>query len=258
MLRAAPLSSCSRRAVVLSVSGALRNNKRGRVQAPRSLALSHPTPVRGASSRNNNVGTLMALPPCAAARSRRRQVHVQRRVRVVPRAMAGGGGGGGLIPLVLIVLILFTPVGKAILDLSALLFFAPLVLLPLGFLGLQFWAKQNVVTGDCPVCGSNVSGVKNQDFPCLSCGTVLTTESDGTFRRKNPTFDPSGSQSASSPFSSSGSPGGSTSQANASSASSRTGGPAQEPGTGRKTWKGGGKGGAGGQTVDVDADVIDI
>ena len=169
-------------------------------------------------------------------------MHVQRRVRVVPRAMAGGGGGGGgLIPLVLIVLILFTPVGKAILDLSALLFFAPLVLLPLGFLGLQFWAKQNVVTGDCPVCGSNVSGVKNQDFPCLSCGTVLTTESDGTFRRKNPTFDPSGSQSASSPFSSSGSPGGSASQANASSASSRTGGPAQEPGTGRKTWKGGGK-----------------
>lgn len=153
-------------------------------------------------------------------------------------AFRGGGGGAGLVPLVLFTLVLFSPVGKAILDLGifvvGLSFFLPF----LAFAGLNWYAKLNTFQAPCPVCGVNVTGFKNGETPCLSCGTVLVAEDDGTsFRRKTPSFDGgAASSSGPRPFSSSG--------------SSRPGG--RSPTTGRRSFSEGR-----GTSIDVDADVTD-
>lgn len=52
----------------------------------------------------------------------------------------------------------------------------------LGFFGLRFWLRRNLVQGACPVCSTGVTGIKGAETRCLNCGTVLYTEADGFSR----------------------------------------------------------------------------
>jgi hypothetical protein len=52
----------------------------------------------------------------------------------------------------------------------------------LGFLGLRFWLRRNLVQGACPVCSAELTGIKGAETTCLSCGTSLRVEADGFSR----------------------------------------------------------------------------
>jgi hypothetical protein len=67
---------------------------------------------------------------------------------------------------------------KSLAVLVVLLVAAPV----LGFIGLRFWLRRNLVQGPCPVCSTNLSGIKGAETRCLNCGTPLHTELDGFSR----------------------------------------------------------------------------
>jgi hypothetical protein len=52
----------------------------------------------------------------------------------------------------------------------------------LGFIGLRFWLRRNLVRGPCPVCATTVTGIKGAETVCLNCGTPLLTEANGFSR----------------------------------------------------------------------------
>ena len=52
----------------------------------------------------------------------------------------------------------------------------------LGFVGLRFWLRRNLVQGPCPVCSSALTGIKGAETACLSCGTPLRADADGFSR----------------------------------------------------------------------------
>lgn len=52
----------------------------------------------------------------------------------------------------------------------------------LGFVGLRFWLRRNLVQGPCPVCNSALTGIKGAETACLSCGTPLRADADGFSR----------------------------------------------------------------------------
>ncbi|HSM82056.1 MAG TPA: hypothetical protein VLS96_10230 [Nodosilinea sp.] len=52
----------------------------------------------------------------------------------------------------------------------------------LGFIGLRFWLRRNLVQGPCPVCATDLTGIKGAETRCLNCGTPLRTEAEGFAR----------------------------------------------------------------------------
>ena len=57
------------------------------------------------------------------------------------------------------------------------------VLVPIvGFFGLKWWVTKNLVEGDCPVCGAELTGIKGTQIPCSNCGEPLQVGA-GTFTR---------------------------------------------------------------------------
>ena len=57
------------------------------------------------------------------------------------------------------------------------------VLVPIvGFFGLKWWVTKNLVEGDCPVCGAELTGIKGTQIPCSNCGELLQVGA-GTFTR---------------------------------------------------------------------------
>lgn len=51
-----------------------------------------------------------------------------------------------------------------------------------GFFILKWWLTKNVVEGDCPVCGAELTGIKGTQIPCNNCGEPLQVGA-GTFTR---------------------------------------------------------------------------
>lgn len=67
---------------------------------------------------------------------------------------------------------------KSLAVLVVLLLAAPV----LGFIGLRFWLRRNLVQAACPVCSTPLTGIKGADTRCLNCGTPLHAEIDGFSR----------------------------------------------------------------------------
>jgi hypothetical protein len=85
--------------------------------------------------------------------------------------------------LVLIVWILgATSLGSFVV--KSLLFVIGLVtVLPVvGFFGLQWWLRSNLVQSQCPVCQHELSGFTGQPTQCPNCGEALRAEA-GQFKR---------------------------------------------------------------------------
>lgn len=70
---------------------------------------------------------------------------------------------------------------KFSLGLIAFIVLAPVV----GFVALRWWLQRNLVEGHCPVCDANLTGLKQYDLQCQSCGEALTIR-NGQFERKTP------------------------------------------------------------------------
>ncbi len=61
------------------------------------------------------------------------------------------------------------------------LLFTPVI----AFVGLQWWLKRNLIQDNCPVCDYELTGLKNSQFQCPSCGEPLAVE-NGKFMRITP------------------------------------------------------------------------
>lgn len=67
---------------------------------------------------------------------------------------------------------------KSFFILIALLLLAPIV----GYIGLRWWLKRNMLTAECPVCHSETVGLRNSQFNCLSCGEPLKFDNEQLVR----------------------------------------------------------------------------
>lgn len=91
------------------------------------------------------------------------------------------GASRWLLPLFIIWLLGAVGLGwlvKSLLFLFGLLLITPVI----GFFGLRWWLKRNLVQGDCPVCGYEVVGLNQAEFRCPSCSEPLKVE-HGRFER---------------------------------------------------------------------------
>jgi Zn finger protein HypA/HybF involved in hydrogenase expression len=107
-------------------------------------------------------------------------------VNNVPKFVSLNESGLGCALTVLLVSLLLGAVGlgwvvNSVLILLALLAVAPI----LGFLGLRWWMKRNLVESDCPVCGYEFTSFKGSECRCPSCGESLRVI-EGKFERISP------------------------------------------------------------------------
>jgi predicted RNA-binding Zn-ribbon protein involved in translation (DUF1610 family) len=62
---------------------------------------------------------------------------------------------------------------------SLLIIFGLLLFLPVvAFLGFRWWLARNLVTGQCPVCGYELTGVNNTQLQCTNCGEQLSLKNN--------------------------------------------------------------------------------
>jgi hypothetical protein len=85
--------------------------------------------------------------------------------------------------LLLIVWVLgATSLGKFVFE-SVLFVIVLLTLVPVvGFFGLQWWVKSNLVQDACPVCHTEFSGLNGQSTQCPNCGEGVQVTA-GKFKR---------------------------------------------------------------------------
>jgi energy-coupling factor transporter transmembrane protein EcfT len=43
----------------------------------------------------------------------------------------------------------------------------------IGWFGLQWWMRQNLVQGNCPVCQQELTGINGQTIACSNCASEL-------------------------------------------------------------------------------------
>jgi hypothetical protein len=92
-----------------------------------------------------------------------------------------GAGFRQIVWIVLILSVLGTAGGFIFKALSVL--FVLFVIVPVvGFFGLQWWLRSQLVTDECPVCHHGFSGLAGQVAECPSCGEALQIATDG-FKR---------------------------------------------------------------------------
>ncbi len=67
-----------------------------------------------------------------------------------------------------------------------LILLAIVIILPIvGWFGLQWWLRRNVVEAPCPVCGYEFTGFQGANCVCPSCNEPLQVE-QGQFKRFTP------------------------------------------------------------------------
>jgi predicted RNA-binding Zn-ribbon protein involved in translation (DUF1610 family) len=54
-----------------------------------------------------------------------------------------------------------------------------------GYIGMRWWLQNNLVANHCPVCGTELTGLKNSRLSCPSCGEQLSVK-NGEFDRFTP------------------------------------------------------------------------
>ncbi|NEQ45000.1 MAG: hypothetical protein F6K00_16135 [Leptolyngbya sp. SIOISBB] len=67
---------------------------------------------------------------------------------------------------------------KSIFALLVLILAAPVI----GFFGFRWWLKRNLIEGNCPVCDTQLAGLKNAQTVCPNCRTQLQVTGDGFTR----------------------------------------------------------------------------
>lgn len=95
------------------------------------------------------------------------------------------GLGDGLRKVVWLLLFawLLGAIGLGWLVQFSLILVGLVVLVPIvGFFGLKWWLTKNVVVGDCPVCGAELTGMNGTQISCSNCGEPLQVGA-GTFTR---------------------------------------------------------------------------
>jgi len=61
---------------------------------------------------------------------------------------------------------------NSLLIILGLLFLVPIV----GFVGFRWWLQRNLIADNCPVCGTEITGLNNTQLQCPSCGEKLLVQ----------------------------------------------------------------------------------
>ena len=86
----------------------------------------------------------------------------------------------------LVIIWLLSALGLGWLVNSLLILFGFLLLAPLlAFVGLRWWLQRNLVTGNCPVCGYELTSLNQTQLQCPNCSEQLVVE-QGHFQRLTP------------------------------------------------------------------------
>ncbi|NEP55497.1 MAG: hypothetical protein F6K31_00350 [Symploca sp. SIO2G7] len=94
--------------------------------------------------------------------------------------------GAGCWLTTLVTFLLLGTVGLGFVVKSILIVISLVLILPvIGWLGLRWWLKRNLVKDQCPVCDHNFTAVNQTQCRCPSCGETLKIE-QGHFTRLNP------------------------------------------------------------------------
>ncbi|WP_414622580.1 hypothetical protein [Calothrix sp. CCY 0018] len=67
---------------------------------------------------------------------------------------------------------------NSLLIILGLLFLAPI----LAFFGFRWWLQRSLVADNCPVCGTEITGLNNTQLQCPSCGEKLLVENRNLIR----------------------------------------------------------------------------
>ncbi|AFZ60108.1 hypothetical protein H6G54_08970 [Anabaena cylindrica FACHB-243] len=60
---------------------------------------------------------------------------------------------------------------------SLLIIFGLLLVTPvIAFFGFRWWLQRNLVTGQCPVCEFELTGLNNSKLQCSNCGEQLSIQ----------------------------------------------------------------------------------
>ncbi|MEO1378183.1 MAG: hypothetical protein AAFW70_28705 [Cyanobacteria bacterium J06635_10] len=70
---------------------------------------------------------------------------------------------------------------NSLLMIIGLLFLVPIV----AFLGFRWWLQRNLIVDNCPVCGTEITGLNNTQLQCPSCDEKLLVE-NRTLKRFTP------------------------------------------------------------------------
>lgn len=70
---------------------------------------------------------------------------------------------------------------NSLLIILGLLFLVPI----LAFFGFRWWLQRNLVTENCPVCRTEITGLNNTQLQCPSCGEKLLVQ-NRTLKRFTP------------------------------------------------------------------------
>lgn len=70
---------------------------------------------------------------------------------------------------------------KSIAVIFVLILVAPII----AFIGFRWWLKRNLIEGNCPVCETPLTGLRNAQTACPNCQTPLQVTRDG-FKRFTP------------------------------------------------------------------------
>lgn len=70
---------------------------------------------------------------------------------------------------------------------SFLILFAVVSVVPVvAVLAFRWWVNRQLVQGECPSCGTAVTGLRGQPFQCMNCGNVVQGENQGDFSVNDP------------------------------------------------------------------------
>ena len=90
---------------------------------------------------------------------------------------------GGCLVNTIFLLILLSLIGFGQLIHIGLVLLGMIILLPVvGWFGLRWWLKRNIVESACPACNYQFIGFEGRETICPSCGESLLIEK-GKFRR---------------------------------------------------------------------------
>ncbi len=87
-----------------------------------------------------------------------------------------------LLGLVLLIQLLPDWLIETLLGFAGLLLLLPVI----GFFGLRWWLRRNLISGDCPVCGAELQAFRQAQIQCPSCGELLQVGQGNQFERITP------------------------------------------------------------------------
>lgn len=91
-----------------------------------------------------------------------------------PKFVSFNESGLGCALTVLLVSVLLGAVGLGWVVNGVLIFLGLLAITPIvGFWGLRWWMKRNLIESDCPVCGYEFTSFQGSECRCPSCGESL-------------------------------------------------------------------------------------